>query len=180
MKKTQKITFISVLVAQALVLYLVERMLPIPFIAPGAKLGLSNIVTVVCLYLFNLKDAFVVIILRIILSTLFGGSLSSFLYSISGGLLSLIAMYIVKKLGKDYISIIGVSITGAFFHNLGQILMAAVIIHNINIIVYLPILSIAGIGTGFFVGITSSYLMLYVKRLPFYSTINNNKSFKGD
>ena len=180
MKKTQKLTFISVLVAQALILYLVERMLPVPFIAPGAKLGLSNIITVVCLYLFNLKDAFTVIVLRIILSTLFGGSLSSFLYSISGGLLSLIAMYLIKRFGKDYISIIGVSITGAFFHNVGQILMAAIIIKNINIIVYLPILSIAGIGTGFFVGITSRYLMLYVKKLPFYSSINNNKYFKGD
>jgi heptaprenyl diphosphate synthase len=180
MKKTQKLTFISVLVAQALILYLVERMLPIPFIAPGAKLGLSNIITVVCLYLFSFKDAFIVIILRIILSTLFGGSLSSFLYSISGGILSLLAMYFIKKLGRDYISIIGVSITGAFFHNLGQILMAAAIIRNMNIIVYLPVLSVAGIGTGFFVGITSRYLMLYVKKLPFYSIINNNKSFKGD
>jgi heptaprenyl diphosphate synthase len=180
MKKTQKLTFISVLVAQALILYLVERMLPIPFIAPGAKLGLSNIITVVCLYLFNFKDAFTVITLRVILSTLFGGSLSSFLYSISGGLLSLIAMYLIKRLGKDYISIIGVSITGAFFHNVGQIIMAAIIISNIKIVVYLPILSIAGIGTGFFVGITARYLMLYVKKLPFYSAINNNKYFKGD
>jgi heptaprenyl diphosphate synthase len=89
-------------------------------------------------------------------------------------------MYFIKRLGKDYISIIGVSITGAFFHNVGQVLIAALVIHNINIIVYLPILSIAGIGTGFFVGITSRYLMIYVKKLPFYSTINNNNYFKGD
>lgn len=180
MKKTQKLTFISVLVAQALILYLVESWLPVPFIAPGAKLGLSNIITVVCLYIFELKDAFIVIILRIILSTLFGGSMSSFLYSIAGGIFSLLAMYLIKRLGKDYISIIGVSITGAFFHNLGQIFMAGFIIQNLNIIVYLPILSIAGIGTGFFVGITSRYLMLYVKKLPFYSSMSNNKSFKGD
>jgi heptaprenyl diphosphate synthase len=180
MKKTQKLTFLSVLVAQALILYLVERMLPIPFIAPGAKLGLSNIITIVCLYLFTFKDAFIVIILRIILSTLFGGSLSSFLYSIAGGLLSLVTMYLIKRLGKEYISIIGVSITGAFFHNVGQVLVAALIIQNINIVVYLPVLAVAGLGTGFFVGITSRYLMLYVKKLPFYSVINNNKSFKGD
>lgn len=180
MKKTQKLTFLSVLVAQALILYLVERMLPIPFIAPGAKLGLSNIITVVCLYLFTFKDAFIVIVLRIILSTLFGGSLSSFLYSIAGGLLSLLAMYLIKRLGKEYISIIGVSITGAFFHNVGQVLVAGLIIQNMNIVVYLPVLAVAGLGTGFFVGITSRYLMLYVKKLPFYSVINNNKSFKGD
>lgn len=180
MRKTQKLTFLSLLVAQALVLYMVERMLPIPFIAPGAKLGLSNIVTVVCLYIFSLKDAFIVIILRIILSTLFGGTLSSFLYSLAGGLLSLITMYLIKRVGKEYISIIGVSITGAFFHNLGQILMAALIIQNINIILYLPVLAAAGIGTGFFVGITSRFLMTYMNKLPFYSTISNNKYFKGD
>lgn len=180
MRKTQRLTLISILVAQALILYLVEGMIPIPFIAPGAKLGLSNIITVVCLYLFTLKDAFLVVILRIILSTLFGGSLSSFLYSISGGILSLFAMYLIKRLGKQYISIIGVSISGAFFHNLGQIFMAAFVIRNLNIIIYLPILSVAGIGTGFFVGITSRYLMIYVKKLPFYSSISNNKSFKGD
>jgi heptaprenyl diphosphate synthase len=175
MRKTQKLTFISLLVAQALVLYLIERMLPIPFIAPGAKLGLSNIITTVCLYIFDLKDAFVVVILRVILSTFFGGSISSFLYSISGGLLSLLAMYVIKRLGKDYISIIGVSITGAFFHNLGQIFVAALVVNNINIIVYLPVLAVAGIGTGFFVGITSRFLMLYINKLPFYTSIRNNK-----
>lgn len=181
MKKTQKMTFISLLVAQALVLYLVERMLPVPFIAPGAKLGLSNIITVVCLYMFDSRDALIVILLRILLSTLIGGaSVSALLYSIAGGILSLYAMYFIKIMGKENISIIGVSITGAFFHNLGQILVSALIIQNIRIIVYLPILAIAGIGTGFFVGITSRYLLVYLKTLPFYSTIDNNKSFKGD
>ncbi|MFL0247833.1 Gx transporter family protein [Candidatus Clostridium stratigraminis] len=180
MRKSQKITFISLLVAQALVLYVIEGMLPIPFIAPGAKLGLSNIITTVCLYIFSLKDAFIVMMLRIILSTLFGGSISSFLYSISGGILSLLAMYVIKRLGKNYISIIGVSITGAFFHNLGQIIAAALIINNINIIVYLPVLAVAGIGTGFFVGITSRFLMKYINKLPFYTSIRNNKYFKGD
>lgn len=180
MKKTQKLTFIAVLVAQALVLYLVESMLPVPFIAPGAKLGLSNIITLVCLYIFTFKDTFIVLTLRILLSTLFGGSISSLLYSIAGGIFSLFAMYLIKRLGKDYISIIGVSITGAFFHNLGQIFMSALIVQNINIIVYLPVLSVAGMGTGFFVGITARYLMPYVRKLPFYSSISNNKSFKGD
>lgn len=98
MKKINKMTFISVLVAQALILYLVEGMMPIPFIAPGAKLGLSNIITVICLYLFTLKDAFLVMILRIILSTFFAGSMSSLLYSIAGGVFSTLSMYFIKKL----------------------------------------------------------------------------------
>jgi heptaprenyl diphosphate synthase len=173
LKRTQKMTFISVLVAQALVLYILERSIPVPFIAPGAKLGLSNIITVVSLYSLSLKDTFAVIVLRVLLSTLVGGSVSSLLYSIAGGLLSLITMYAMKKLGKNNVSIIGVSIVGAFFHNVGQVIIAGLIIHNINIILYLPILTVAGMGTGFFVGITSSYLLMLLKKLPIYNIIKN-------
>lgn len=173
MKRTTKMTYISVLVAQALVLSIVERSIPIPFIAPGAKLGLSNIITVVSLYTLSLKDAFSVVILRILLSTLVGGSVSSLLYSIAGGLLSLITMYAMMKLGKDNVSITGVSIVGAFFHNVGQVIIAGLIIHNVNIILYLPILTVAGLGTGFFVGITSNYLLMLLKRLPIYNIIKN-------
>ena len=173
MKKTQKMTFISVLVAQALVLHIVERSIPVPFIAPGAKLGLSNIITVVSIYTLGFKSSLMVITLRILLSTLLGGSVSSLLYSIAGGMLSLITMYAMKNIGKDNVSIIGVSIVGAFFHNVGQIIIAGLIIQNINIILYLPILTIAGIGTGFFVGITSTYLIMLLKKLPFYNILKN-------
>lgn len=175
MKNLQRLTFLAVLVAQALVLYIVESMIPIPFITPGAKLGLSNIITVASLYLFGFKDTFVVVLLRILLSTFFGGSISSLIYSLSGGILSLLFMQLAKALGKDDISIMGVSITGAFFHNVGQVLSAAVIIQNINVVIYLPLLTVSGIGTGFFVGITANYLLNALKKLPIYKTINNSK-----
>lgn len=174
MTKTQKMTFISILVAQALVLHIFERMIPIPFITPGAKLGLSNIITVVSLYTFGLKDSFIIIILRILLSTLVGSSVSSILYSLSGGILSLLTMYAMKQIGKNNISIIGVSIIGAFFHNVGQIIVSALIVQNMNMILYFPLLAVAGIGTGFFVGITSSYLLIVLHKLPFYGKIHHN------
>ena len=76
MKKTSKIVYISLLVAQALVLHIFERMIPVPFITPGAKLGLANLVIVVALYtLDSYKEAFLVLFLRILLSTMFGGTL---------------------------------------------------------------------------------------------------------
>ncbi len=175
MKNLQRLTFLAVLVAQALVLYIVESMIPVPFITPGAKLGLSNIITVASLYLFGFKDTFVVVLLRILLSTFFGGSISSLIYSLSGGILSLLFMHLAKALGKDDISIMGVSITGAFFHNVGQVLSAAAIIQNINVVIYLPLLTVSGIGTGFFVGITANYLLNALKKLPIYKTINNSK-----
>lgn len=179
MRKTQKLVFISLLVAQALVLYIIERSIPVPFITPGAKLGLSNIITVISLYILPLKDASLVIILRIILSTAFGGTFSSFLYSLAGGFLSLFAMYITKITLKEEVSIIGISLVGAFFHNVGQIFVAALVINNIKIVVYLPVLTLAALGTGFFVGITSRYLLSYLRTLPVYKNLNNN-TIKGD
>lgn len=166
MTKTQKLTFISLFVAQGLVLYMVERMIPVPFITPGAKLGLTNIITLLALYMFDFKDVFLIIVLRIILSTFLGGGLSTFLYSMAGGLLSFLAMYFIKKIGKDEVSIIGVSIVGAVFHNVGQIIVAALVIENAMIVVYLPVLAIAALGTGFFVGLTSKYLLPFIKRIP--------------
>lgn len=171
MTKTQKMIFISILVAQALVLYVVESMIPVPFITPGAKLGLANIITVVSLYSLSLADTFLIVILRIILSTLIAGSLSSFFFSLSGGILSLFAMYFVKKLGEKNVSIIGVSVMGSVFHNVGQVLAASLVVQNIRVISYLPILMIVSIGTGVFVGLTSKFLLIHLKKLRF-SKIN--------
>jgi heptaprenyl diphosphate synthase len=175
MTKTQKLTFISVLVTQALVLHIFERMIPVPFISPGAKLGLSNIITVIALYTLGFKDTFMLIIVRIMLSALLGSNISGFLYSLAGGMLSFVTMYFIKQVGKDNISIIGVSIVGAFFHNVGQIIVAALIIQNINMVLYFPVLAIAGIGTGFFVGVTSYYFLELLKKLPIYGVLVKNK-----
>lgn len=165
MRKTQKLTAIALLVAQGLVLHIFERMLPVPFITPGAKLGLTNIITLIALYMFSFKEVFLIIVLRIILATIFGGTLSNFLYSIAGGILSFLAMYIMKKLGKDNISIIGISMIGAVFHNIGQVIVAGLVIENVMIVTYLPILLVAAIGTGFFVGLTAKYLLPFIKRI---------------
>lgn len=171
MTKTRKIVFLSLLVAQALVLHIVEAMIPVPFITPGAKLGLTNIITVVSLYFFGGIETFMVIIVRLLLSSMFGGSISSLLYSISGALLSFIIMLFIKEMGKDKVTIIGVSATGAVFHNIGQIIMAALIVQNINITLYLPILTISGIGTGFFVGLTGGYVLNHLNKISAISKL---------
>lgn len=172
MKKTSKMVYLALLVAQALVLHIFESMIPVPFITPGAKLGLSNLVTVIALYtLDDYKDAFLVILMRITLATMFGGNLSSFMYSIGGGVLSFAAMVITKELFKDKVSIIGVSSSGAVFHNVGQLLVAAAIVRNLGITLYLPVLSIAGIGTGIFIGVSANYLTKHLKKIPYFKKI---------
>lgn len=98
MRKTTKLVYMSLLVAQALVLHIFENMIPVPFATPGAKLGLANLITVIALYTLDKKrDVFYIIILRLALATMFGGNLSSFMYSFSGALLSFLIMIIVKK-----------------------------------------------------------------------------------
>lgn len=167
MNRTSKMVYISLLVAQALVLFLFERMIPVPFITPGAKLGLANIIIVIALYtLDNYKEAFLVIFLRLLLSTMFGGTLSSFFFSLAGSIFSFIIMVIIKELFKDKVSIIGVSTAGGVFHNIGQLLVAVFIVKNIGVMLYLPVLSIAGIVTGIFVGLTSNLAVKHLKRLP--------------
>ena len=172
MNKTFRIVFIGLLVSQALALYSIESMIPVPFIAPGAKLGLANLITVIALYMLNSKkDVFLIILLRLFLSTMFGGSLSTFMYGVAGAILSYLVMICVKEIGKDKVSIIGVSASGALFHNVGQLIVASAIVHNIAIMLYLPILSIAGVGTGIFVGITANLIVKHMSKLPYFKDL---------
>lgn len=162
---TRKMIFLSILIANSLVLHIVEGLIPVPFIVPGAKLGLANVITVISLYLFGFYNTFVVIGVRILLSAFFAASPSSFFYSIGGGFLSLVAMFVVKTLGRENVSEIGVSIIGAVFHNIGQMAVAALILHNINIMIYVPVLMIVGIGTGIFVGLSARFVMNHWRKL---------------
>lgn len=163
--RTRMLVFVSVLVAQGMILSFIESMLPIPFIAPGAKLGLANIVTLSAIYLLTFKQATAVVLLRVILTAATFGSLSSFLYSFAGGVFSLLVMAVLLKVFRDEISLMGVSVAGAVAHNLGQLFVAAFIIRNILILTYLPILLIVAVPTGIFVGIVAKILIKYLKRI---------------
>lgn len=176
MEKTKKLMYMSLLVAMALMLHIVERNIPVPFVTPGAKLGLANLVTVIALYTLSRKrDVFKIIVVRMILSTLFGGPISSLMYSMTGGILSFLIMVVIKDIGKENVSIIGVSAAGAVFHNIGQIIVACLILHNIGVTLYLPILSIAGIVTGIFVGMAANYTVGHMNRVPFLRDILREK-----
>ena len=98
--KTKKVTFLSLMVAYSLVLYIIETYIPNPLIAifPGAKLGLSNIITLVSLLILGVRDTFIILTVRIILSSIFAGPMSYLLFSIGGAYLSLICMYLCNKI----------------------------------------------------------------------------------
>lgn len=158
MKKLNKIVFLSLLVSIGLALSVLETSIPFPIPIPGARLGLSNIVILVSLIIFGFRDTFIVSILKSIVLMLVTGSISSFIYSISGAILSTIVMFIVYKYFSNIFSLIGISILGAVAHNTAQVSVATVIMNNIKIFSYLPILLLLSLFTGYFVGISSNYI----------------------
>lgn len=159
MMSLQKMLFIALLAAQAVLLSLIENLFPpLVAIAPGAKLGLANIIMLIAIYTLPKKDSFLLLWLRLLLTTLLFGSVSTFLYSTAGGLLSYGVMLLLKAYPKQF-SILGVSVAGGFMHNLGQLLVAASIAKTGSILLYLPWLGIIGIVTGLFTGLATRLLL---------------------
>lgn len=154
---TKNIAKTGMLVAVAFVLSYVESMLPLNFGVPGIKVGLSNIVVLFSIFNLNPLTEFCIAIVRIVLSGITFGSLSGLLYSLSGGILSFIVMLLLKKTKK--FSVYGVSVAGGVSHNIGQILVAIVVLNNKLIMYYLPFLLIAGVVAGIATGMLGGILI---------------------
>lgn len=164
MKKIKKIIFLSLLVSIGLALSVLEAAIPLPIAIPGAKLGLSNVVILVTLVVFGFKEAFVVGVLKSLVLVLVTGSVTGLLYSLSGAVLSCIAMGFIYRYFSSIFSLIGVSIFGATAHNFGQVSVATLMMRNVRIYSYLPILLIIGLFTGYFVGLASIYISNNLQR----------------
>lgn len=158
-KYAKQIAFCGVMTALAIVFGYVEHLVPFPIGIYGIKLGLANLVVVVMLYSFNWYTALSINLLRIFISFLLFGSATSLLYSLIGGILSFFVMLIIKSLKKPSFSAVGVSICGAVFHNLGQLLAAIFLLDELRIAFYLPVLIIVGAITGTLIGITATYIL---------------------
>ena len=152
MEKAKQISLSAVLIALALALSYTERFIPLQLVVPlpGIKLGLANIVTLVALYLFKTRYAFFILIPRCIFGALFGGGITGLMFSLTGGILALLAMAVLQRIG--IFSVYGVSILGAAVHNMGQILVAMVLMNSVYVGAYLPYLLIIAIMTGMITG----------------------------
>ncbi|MDY3917647.1 MAG: Gx transporter family protein [Candidatus Limivivens sp.] len=157
----RKTAFLGVMTALALIFSYVESLIPVPIPVPGIKLGLANLMVVLLLYLVNAREAILLNLIRVVLSGFLFGSLSSILYSLAGAVFSFLVMVFLKKTGL--FSPVGVSIAGGTAHNLGQILVAALILESADLFFYAPVLMITGEVTGFLIGITAGEIL---KRLP--------------
>lgn len=150
-KSTKMIAFCGVMTALTMIFSYIESMIKLPLPVPGLKLGVANIAVITILYVVGWKEAVIVNIVRIALTAMLFGNLNSFLFSIAGGLISLLVMIILKR--TEMFSVIGVSVAGGVFHNIGQIAAAIVIMETNAIIYYLPVLLVTGVATGSVIGI---------------------------
>ena len=156
------VALMAMMIALAMIFSYVETMIPINFGIPGVKLGLANLVIVAAIYLFGGKQAFLISIVRIFLSGFMFGNLASIMYSLAGGLLSLAVMLLLKK--TDKLSILAVSVMGGICHNIGQLIVAMLVVENLKLIFYVPVLLISGFLTGLLIGIVCRVILPAVKR----------------
>lgn len=165
MSRTKKLILLSVLISQALVLNLIERAIPVPIPVPGVKLGLANVISLFTIIVFGLKETILVVILRTLLGSFFAGGISSFFYSLAGGFLSAVIMSYMYLNWKDLFNVPTISVVGAIFHNIGQIIVASIVLSNIYLFYYLPILLISGVITGVIIGFTVQFSISPLKRI---------------
>lgn len=156
-KNTVRIAWFGVFTALALIFSYVETLIPFQIGIPGVKLGLANLIVVVALYKMGGKDAMLLSVTRIVLSGFIFASLFSILYSLAGGLLSLAVMVILKKRGS--FSVFGVSMAGGVFHNVGQLIVAMLVVETFSVAYYAPVLLIAGVITGFIIGVVANEML---------------------
>lgn len=159
---TKKIAALGLCTAVALILAYVESMLPPLFHAvPGIKIGLPNIIIVFVLYRFGVKEAATVSLIRMLAVSFMFGNMMALVYSLAGAFLSMLVMVVLKKL--NFLSVVGVSVAGGVFHNVGQILTAMLLLGTAELGYYLIILAITGTISGIFVGLCGGII---VKRIP--------------
>jgi heptaprenyl diphosphate synthase len=155
--KIRKMIFLGIMISISIVVSIVEAQIStVLFIIPGVKLGLANIVTLIILYIYGKKDAFLVLILRILIVALIYSAMPAPLLSLAGGLCAFGAMILFQRFKS--LSIISVSVAGALMHMVGQILMAILILKTELLILYLPYMLILSVPTGIFTGIVAKKL----------------------
>ena len=157
----------GMLIGLAFIFSYLEAIVPIPVPIPGVKLGLANLVVIVGLYTIGIPGTIAVALIRIVLVGFTFGNVSSMLYSLSGGIVSLILMIAFRKL--NWFSQTGVSIIGGIGHNIGQLMMAAFKTETAGVFYYLPFLIVAGVVSGAVIGLlgglVTARILNYLKKL---------------
>ncbi len=154
--RTKRLALSAILAAMAMIFSYIEALIPLPVPIPGIKLGLANLVIVIAIYRLGFKYAFIINCVRILITGLLFTGLFGAIYSFAGGVLSIVVMYLLYRTGL--FSMVGVSMAGGVFHNLGQLLVACLIMSNFKLMSYFAVLLFSGLISGILIGIVAAVL----------------------
>ena len=160
-----RVAYFGVFTALALIFSYVETLIPVNLGIPGVKLGLANLIIVVALYKMRLSEAYLLSVVRILLAGFIFGNYFSIIYSLAGGLLSLTVMALLKKWGG--FSLQGISIAGGVCHNIGQLVVAMIVVETFAMSYYMPVLLVAGLITGFLIGVVADQVLRRMSDIMF-------------
>ena len=158
----KRYAYLGLLAAAAMILGYVESLLPVFAGVPGIKLGLPNLAIVMVLYLYSWKEALLVSLVRILGIGFLFGNLFSIAFSLAGGAVSLLCMELARRYLK--LSCVGVSMVGGVAHNAGQIAVAVLVVENMRITYYFPILAVSGLVTGVLIGLLGGEMVRRMQR----------------
>lgn len=169
--RIKRIALCGLLTSLALVLSLVERWIPLNLIVPipGIKLGLANIVTLFALTTMRKREAVAILLCRVVLASIFAGSITSFLFSLFGGFLSLGVMAGLLRRQDSWFSFYGISAAGAAAHDIGQIVAAIIVLGTFDVLGYLPLLLISAIPMGLITGLLCKTVLEYLKQIQIFT-----------
>jgi heptaprenyl diphosphate synthase len=158
-----RLTFMAMLTAVALTIFVLEAQLPTIVPIPGVKLGLANIVTVWAMFALGPGPTAMILLSRVILGSLFSGGMTIF-YSLAGGLCCYLVMLVLRKLVTPR-QIWVCSVLGSAAHNLGQLAVAVLVTRTWAVAVYLPVLMLAGVLAGLFTGLCAQFLLSRLEKI---------------
>ncbi len=163
--EAKRIVYTGIFAAVAIVLSIVENMLPSPGFMYGAKIGLANVVTLAAISVFSAKEALLIVLARTFVTSLLTGTFSAYPFSLAGGISAWIIMLIAYKMFYGKLSFAGISLLGAIAHSTAQVMVASVLIGTNKMFAYLMILILISSFTGFFTGVCANLLVPRLKKL---------------
>ncbi|MDD4802000.1 MAG: Gx transporter family protein [Syntrophomonas sp.] len=172
MSKNRRYAIIIILVTNAILISLLESIIPVLIPVPGVKLGLASIITLIGLVFLPLTDVLWIVIIRCIVVALLTRGVMMLAFSISGGILSALIMFIIYQQLSQYFSLKGISIVGALVHNTTQIIVASLLLGQLVVLYYLPILIVSAVITGYITGGISEIAIGELKGKDVFNTIS--------
>lgn len=163
-KRTERVALSGMLLALTLVLGLVESFIPVPIPIPGVKLGLSNGVLIFAVYMLNIPTAYVLMALKVALSSALYAGFGAFPYAMAGGILSMTAMALLSRVKS--LHPVTVSMIGGVCHNVGQVAMAMLMLQTPRLMYYMAVLMLVGLATGALTGVCAHQVIKHLRRMP--------------